>query len=168
MEQTGLFWLLPKKGKEGQVYTSVRYEAIASMPTREIDVVDPVTYMKAYNEALTGRDPLATPLYTADKINNTGSSKFPSYVYPANDWYNLLFKDVSINHHMGMNIRGGSKIIQYYASLNHSMDHGMLNTDRLNQYDVNIRNNTTALRINLNIDPYTKCQAGCKLINNTG
>ncbi|MCW3805537.1 TonB-dependent receptor [Plebeiibacterium marinum] len=148
----GVILVTTKKGKEGQVYTSVRYEAIASMPTREIDVVDPVTYMKAYNEALTGRDPLATPLYTADKINNTGSSKFPSYVYPANDWYNLLFKDVSINHHMGMNIRGGSKIIQYYASLNHSMDHGMLNTDRLNQYDVNIRNNTTALRINLNID----------------
>ncbi len=148
----GVILVTTKKGREGQVYTSVRYEAITSMPTREIDVVDPVTYMKAYNEALTGRDPLATPLYTSEKINNTGSGRYPSYVYPANDWYNLLFKDASVNHHMGLNIRGGSKIIQYYASLNYSMDHGMLETDRLNQFDVNIRNNTTALRINLNID----------------
>lgn len=148
----GVILVTTKKGQEGQVYTSVRYESIASMPTRKIDVVDPVTYMKAYNEALTGRNALATPLYTADKINNTGSDKYPSWVYPANDWYKLLFKDMSVNHHMGLNIRGGSKIIQYYASLNYSMDNGMLNTDRLNQFDVNIRNNTTALRVNLNID----------------
>jgi len=148
----GVILVTTKKGREGQVYTSVRYETIASMPTRKIDVVDPVTYMKAYNEALTGRDALATPEYTADKINNTGNSKFPSFVYPANDWYKLLFKNMSVNHHMGLNVRGGSKIIQYYASLNYSMDHGMLETDRLNQFDVNIRNNTTALRVNLNID----------------
>ena len=148
----GVILVTTKKGHEGSVYTSVRYEAIASMPTREIDVVDPVTYMKAYNEALTGRNPLATPQYTAEKINNTGSDRFPSFVYPANDWYKLLFKDVSVNHHMGLNIRGGSKIIQYYASLNYSMDHGMLETDRLNQFDVNIKNSTTALRVNLNID----------------
>lgn len=148
----GVILVTTKKGREGQVYTSVRYEAITSMPTREIDVVDPVTYMKAYNEALTGRDPLATPLYTSEKINNTGSDRYPSYVYPANDWYDLLFKNASVNHHMGLNIRGGSKIIQYYASLNYNMDHGMLETDRINQFDVNIRNNTAALRVNLNID----------------
>ncbi len=148
----GVILVTTKKGHEGQVYTSVRYEAITSMPTREIDVVDPVTYMKAYNEALTGRDPLATPLYTSEKINNTGSDRYPSYVYPANDWYKLLFKSASVNHHMGLNLRGGSKIIQYYASLNYSMDHGMLETDKLNQFDVNIRNNTTAFRVNLNID----------------
>lgn len=34
------------------MYTSLRYEAIASMPTREIEVVDPVTYMKMYNQAI--------------------------------------------------------------------------------------------------------------------
>ncbi|MFI1772277.1 SusC/RagA family TonB-linked outer membrane protein [Thalassobellus citreus] len=148
----GVILVTTKKGKEGQVYTTVRYEPVISMPTREIDVVDPVTYMKAYNEALTGRDPLATPLYSSDKINNTGSDKFPSYVYPANDWYNLLFKDYSINHRLGMNIRGGSKVIQYYASLNHTSDQGMLKTDRLNQFDVNIKNNRTSLRVNLNVD----------------
>lgn len=30
-----------KKGEAGSVYTSVRYEAVASMPTKEIEVVDP-------------------------------------------------------------------------------------------------------------------------------
>ena len=148
----GVILVSTKKGVEGSVYTAFRYEAIASMPTRKIDVVDPITYMKAYNEALQTRDPLAQPKYTADRIANTGSDRFPSWLYPANDWYDLLFKDVAINHHLGLSVRGGTKIMQYYASLGHNYDEGMLKTDRLNQFNVNIRNNTTSLRINMNID----------------
>lgn len=148
----GVILVSTKKGVEGSVYTSFRYEAIASTPTREIDVVTPVTYMRAYNEALLTRNPLAQPKYTADRIANTGSDRFPSWLYPANDWYDLLFKDMSINHHMGLSVRGGTKIMQYYASLSYNYDEGMLKTDRLNSFDVNIRNNTMGLRMNLNID----------------
>ncbi|MFR5657506.1 MAG: carboxypeptidase-like regulatory domain-containing protein [Butyricimonas faecihominis] len=46
----GVILVTTKKGEEGSVYTSFRYEAIASMPTREIEVVDPVTYMEMYNQ----------------------------------------------------------------------------------------------------------------------
>ena len=148
----GVILVSTKKGVEGSVYTAFRYEAIASMPTRKIDVVDPITYMKAYNEALQTRDPLAQPKYTADRIANTGSDRFPEWLYPANDWYDLLFKNVAINHHLGLSVRGGTKIMQYYASIGHNYDEGMLKTDRLNQFNVNIRNNTTSLRINMNID----------------
>lgn len=148
----GVILVNTKKGEEGSVYTTARYELVASRPTREIDVVDPITYMKAYNEAQLTRNPLAQPKYTAERINNTGTGRYPSWVYPATDWYKQLFKDVSINHRAGLSIRGGSKIIQYYASLGFDMNQGMLKTDRLNQFDVNIKNNTTTLRINLNID----------------
>lgn len=148
----GVILVNSKKGEEGSVYTTARYEMVASMPTRKIDVVDPITYMKAYNEALLTRDPLAQPKYTAERINNTDTGRYPSWVYPATDWYKQLFKDVSINHRAGLSVRGGSKIIQYYASLGLDMDQGMLKTDKLNQFDVNIKNNVTTLRINLNID----------------
>ena len=148
----GVIIVTTKKGEEGSVYTAFRYEAVASTPTRKIDVVDPITYMKAYNEALQTRDPLAQPKYTADRIANTGNSeRFPYYVYPCNDWYGLLFKDVSINHRVGLSVRGGTKIMQYYASLSHTFDEGMIKTDKLNSFDVNIRNNTTALRLNMSI-----------------
>ena len=33
---------------------------------------------------------------------------------------------------MGLNIRGGSRVIQYYASLNYIRDEGMLKTEKLN------------------------------------
>ncbi|MDE7074213.1 MAG: TonB-dependent receptor, partial [Odoribacter sp.] len=159
----GVILVTTKKGEAGSVYASVRYEAVASMPTREIDVVDPVTYMKMYNQALVGRNPSATPKYSVERINRTGSPDYPSWVYPANDWYKTLFKDYSMNHRFGLNIRGGSDIIQYYVSLNYNRDKGMLKTDRLNDFDCNITNSTTSFRTNLNIN----LKAGIKLVINS-
>ena len=156
----GVILVTTKKGQEGSVYTTVRYEAITSMPTREIDVVDPVTYMKMYNQAIMTRNPNATPQYSVERIERTNNPNYPSFVYPANDWYKILFKDYSVNHHMGLNIRGGSRIIQYYASLNYVHDEGMLKTEKLNQFDCNIKNNTMTFRANLNID----LSAGIRLL----
>ncbi len=158
----GVILVTTKKGEEGSVYASVRYEAIASMPTETIDVVDPVTYMRMYNQALLARNPSATPAYSEERIARTGSKKYPSYAYPANDWYKILFKNYNINHHFGLNIRGGSRVMQYYASVNYNLDHGMMKTDKLNDFDVNIKNATTTLRANLNID----LAAGIRLLVN--
>ncbi|MFO3728776.1 MULTISPECIES: TonB-dependent receptor [Butyricimonas] len=159
----GVILITTKKGEEGNVYTSVRYEAIASMPTRKIDVVDPKTYMRMYNQALLTRNPSAMPQYSVERIERTGSPNYPSWVYPANDWYKIMFKDYSVNHHMGLNLRGGSQRMQYYSSLNWNHDEGMLKTDRLNQFDCNIKNNTFVFRTNLNIDLTT----GIRLFINT-
>ena len=159
----GVILVTTKKGEAGSVYTSVRYEAVASMPTREIDVVDPKIYMRMYNEALRTRNPSATPAYSLTRIERTGDPRFPSYVYPANDWYDILFKDYSINHRVGVNVRGGSELVQYYASVNYVNDQGMLKTDRLNQFEVNIKNSTLSSRINLNVN----LNAGIRLLANT-
>lgn len=148
----GVILVTTKKGEAGTVYTSARYEAIMTMPTQKIDLVDPVTYMRYYNEALLTRTPTATPQYSQERIALTGDKRFPSWAYPANDWYKTLFKDYSMNHHVNVNIRGGSKIMQYYVSLNYNHDSGMLKTDKLNQFDININNNTLSFRTNLTID----------------
>lgn len=144
-------------------YASARYEAIFSMPTKELDVVDPIDYMKMYNQALLARNPLAIPKYSVERINRTASGKYPSWVYPANDWYKIMFKNYNTNHHVGVNIRGGGKVIQYYASVNYNRDMGMLKTDKLNDFDCNITNNQTSFRTNLNID----LKAGIKLVINS-
>lgn len=148
----GVILVTTKKGEEGTVYTSVRYEAIMSEPTQNIDVVDPIDYMRYYDQAELDDNPNATPKYTQERIAMTASGKYPSWAYPANDWYKTLFKNRSINHHVGVNIRGGSKIMQYYVSLNYNHDSGMLKTDKLNQFDVNINTNQLSFRTNLTID----------------
>ncbi|MBC5621409.1 SusC/RagA family TonB-linked outer membrane protein [Butyricimonas hominis] len=159
----GVILVTTKKGEAGSVYTSVRYEAVASMPTDKIEVVDPKTYMLMYNEALITRNPSATPAYSLTKIERTGDPRYPSWLYPANDWYKILFKDVSINHRVGVNVRGGSELVQYYASVNYVNDEGMLKTDKLNQFDVNIKNSTLSSRLNLNVN----LNAGIRLLANT-
>lgn len=159
----GVILITTKKGQEGSVYTSVRYEAVLSMPTREIEVVDPINYMKMYNQALLARNPDVTPQYSVERIERTGSPSYPSWVYPANDWYDIMFHDYSINHRAGLNIRGGSRLVQYYTSVNYVRDEGMLKTDRLNQFKCNIENSTFSFRTNLNID----LSAGIRLNINT-
>ena len=141
----GVIIVTTKKGEAGSVYTSVRYEAVASMPTDKIEVVNPQTYMRMYNEALLARNPGATPQYSLNRIERTGSKDYPSWVYPANDWFKVLFKDYSVNHRVGVNVRGGSETVQYYASVNYVRD-------RLNQFEVNIKNSTLSSRINLNVN----------------
>lgn len=148
----GVILVTTKKGEEGTVYTSVRYEAIMSEPTKEIDVVNPIDYMRYYDQAQLDDNPNATPKYSQERIAMTASGKYPSWAYPANDWYKTLFKSHNINHHLGVNIRGGSKVMQYYVSVNYNHDSGMINTDKLNQFDVNINTNILSFRTNLTID----------------
>ena len=159
----GVILVTTKKGEEGSVYATARYEAIFSKPTKEIDVVDPVSYMRYYNQALIGRGLATSPKYSEEVINRTASGKYPSWLYPANDWYDVLFKNFNVNHHAGISIRGGSNVIQYYASINYNRDQGMLKTDKLNSFDVNITNNQTSFRTNLTID----LKAGIQLLINS-
>ena len=159
----GVILVTTKKGAEGSVYTTARYEMVVTQPTKEIEVADPIEYMRYYNQALIGRSNSATPKYSVERINRTASGKYPSWVYPANDWYDILFKDFSVNHYAGATIRGGSRVVQYYSSLAYNYDQGMLKTDRLNQFNCNIRNHQIAFRTNLNIDLH----AGIKLVINS-
>ena len=152
----GVILVTTKKGEAGSVYTTARYEMVVTAPTRVIDVVDPIDYMRYYNQAL-------IPKYSVETINRTASGKYPNWVYPKNEWYDILFKDFTTNHHAGITIRGGSDIVQYYASVTYNYDQGMLKTDRLNEFNVNIRNHQISYRTNLNID----LKAGIKLLINS-
>lgn len=159
----GVILVTTKKGTEGSVFTTTRYECILSEPTSNIDVVDGIDYMRYYNQALIARSPGSTPKYSVERINRTASGKYPNWLYPNNDWYNMLFKKQTVNHHAGLSIRGGSKIVQYYASINFNHDTGMLKADRLNDFDPNISNNQFQYRTNLNID----LNSGIKLVINS-
>ena len=119
----GVIMVTTKKGEEGVSMHQLATRLFFSMPTKEIDVVDPITYMRMYNQAGVGRGQLSTPKYSEEVINRTASGKYPSWVYPANDWYNIMFKNYNVNHHAGLSIRG-SKVIQYYTSVNYVRDMG--------------------------------------------
>ncbi len=147
----GVILITTKEGKEGKVKVSVRAENSFSMPTREIEIADPITYMKLANEAVKTRDPLGANIYPLDKIENTERGINP-YVYPATNWMNELFKDVSINQRVNMNINGGGKMAQYYISGSFSQDNGIMKVDSRNNFNNNIDLKKYLVRSNININ----------------
>ncbi|MCH5718992.1 TonB-dependent receptor plug domain-containing protein [Niabella hibiscisoli] len=88
----GVILVNTKKGKAGSAKISLRVDQAFSMPTTNVEVADPVTYMKMANEAVLTRDRLGSILYSDDKINRTGQPGSDPHVYPANDWRDILLK----------------------------------------------------------------------------
>lgn len=146
----GVILVTTKEGKEGKARISFRYETSFSMPTKEVSLADPITFMTLNNEAVTTRNPLSTVPYSKDKIENTRLGTNP-LVYPATDWYNTLFKDYTINHRANFHVSGGGKVARYYIAGTYNQDYGILKVDNLNNFNNNIDLKKYLLRSNINI-----------------
>ncbi len=147
----GVILVQTKQGVEGPAKISLRLEHSTSSPTRNVDFADPVTFMRMHNEAVITRDPLGQTLYSPQKIENTQNGTNP-YVFPTNDWNELLFKDHANNKRMNLNVSGGGKVARYYVSGGYNTDNGILRTHKRNNFNSNIKLNTYSLRSNINID----------------
>ncbi|HMR20008.1 MAG TPA: TonB-dependent receptor plug domain-containing protein, partial [Sphingobacterium sp.] len=101
----GVILVTTKQGKEGPAKVSFRVENSISAPTRNVNLVDPVTYMRMHNEAVETRDPLGNALYTEYEIDNTLAGTDPLR-FPANDWKKLLLKDMTMNQRYNLNVSG--------------------------------------------------------------
>lgn len=147
----GVILITTKQGKPGKVKISARVEGSLSAPTKRIDMVDPISYMKYHNEAVLTRNPLAVRPHTDEKIASTIAGKNP-YVYPAVDWYNELFNDNVFNSRANINMSGGSETARYYVSLGISDDNGIMKVDKRNNYNSNIDLKKIYVRSNIDID----------------
>ncbi len=147
----GVILVTTKEGQEGKAKISFRYETSFSRPTQDVNLADPVTYMRLNNEAVLARDPLSAVPYSYEKIDNTIAGANP-YVYPANDWYSMLFKNYTINHRANFNVSGGGKVARYYIAGTYNQDNGVLNVDKNSDFNSNIDLKRYLLRSNININ----------------
>ncbi len=123
---------------------------------------DPITYMRLGNEAVLTRDPLGQLPYSEAKIDNTIAGKNP-YAYPATDWRGELFKKSTMNQRANFNVSGGGKVARYYLAAAMNRDNGILNVDKRNNFNNNIRLNTYSLRTNVNINLTKSTEVGIRL-----
>lgn len=147
----GVILIKTKEGRVGKAQLSIRIENYISMPTKEIKLADPITYMKMHNEAIITRDKDLAPLYSDDKIERTvpGSG---SLIYPATDWRDELLKKYAMNQKVNLNVKGGGNIARYYVSASFSQNNGILKVDPNNNFNQNIDLKIYTLRSNVNID----------------
>ena len=151
----GVILVTTKQGKVGPAKISFRFENSVSKPTRNIEVADPVTYMKLHNEAVMTRDPKGAVPYTQEKIGMTEEGRYP-LIYPANDWKEMLFKDHTMNQRANLSVSGGigggAVAARYYVSGSYNRDNGIMKVDKRNNFNNNIAINNYNLRANVNID----------------
>lgn len=154
----GVIFVTTKRGQEGPAKIFARVETSISAPTDVVELADPVTYMKSYNEAISTRDPLGELMYTYDKIEQTGKPGANRLIYPANDWVDMLFKDFATSYRANVSARGGGKVATYYVSGAYTEDTGVLKVDKRNSFNNNIddKNYTLRSNVDINVTPTTK------------
>lgn len=154
----GVIFVTTKRGQEGPAKIFARVETSISAPTDVVELADPVTYMKSYNEAISTRDPLGDLKYSYDKIEQTGKPGANRLIYPANDWYDMLFKDFATSYRANVSARGGGKVATYYVSGAYTEDTGVLKVDKRNSFNNNIddKNYTLRSNVDINVTPTTK------------
>lgn len=158
----GVILITTKQGTEGRAKISLRYENSISSPTKNIQLTDPITYMRLENEAVLTRDPLGIPIYSESKIDNTIAGNNP-LVYPATDWLKEVFSESAMNHRLNFNLSGGGNIARYYLAGTFNQDNGMLKVDKRNNFNSNINLRSYALRSNININVTKTTQVGVRL-----
>ena len=149
----GVILVTTKEGREGKAKIDIRFEEALSQPTQMVKLADPITYMRLHNEAVQTRNPLPSNglPYSQSKIDNTIAGGNP-YVYPANDWHDILFKDIAQNHRLNFSVSGGGTIARYYLAGSLINDNGLLNVDKKNNFNNNVNLNRYMLRSNVNIN----------------
>ncbi|MDR3246464.1 MAG: TonB-dependent receptor [Prevotellaceae bacterium] len=147
----GVILVTTKEGREGKAVLNVRLENSFSSPVRNVDVVDPVNYMRLHNEAVLTRNPLAPRPYSMTKINATANGGDP-YMYPAVNWYDEMFKDYAANQRVNANLSGGGQIARYYIAATVNNDNGIIKVDPKNNFNNNISLQRIQLRSNTNIN----------------
>lgn len=161
----GVVYVTTKQGKAGKAKINFRLENSVSMPTQNVELADPITYMKLYNEAQLTRDPLAAIKYSQNQIDNTLQGKNP-YVYPATDWRKALFKEYTQNRRGNLSVSGGGEVAQYYVAASFSNDNGMLKVDKMNNFNNNVKLNNYSVRSNVNINLSPSTQLIVRLYGN--
>ncbi|HEX9512165.1 MAG TPA: TonB-dependent receptor [Puia sp.] len=152
----GVILVTTKEGKPGKAKINLRYENSVSKPTQNVQLADPVTYMKMYNEALTTRDPLATPQFTPNQIIGTQATMnhtpgYNPYVYPATDWMTTLFKKQTTTNRANFGLSGGTEFTKYYISGSYDRDNGILQVNPVNNFNSGMKYENYQLRSNVNM-----------------
>jgi TonB-linked SusC/RagA family outer membrane protein len=164
----GVIMVKTKEGKTGKPSISARIENSISQSVKTLEMADPITYMKMFNEATSTRYPLNPLPYSQNKIINTeatlkGSPGSNEFVYPATDWMDLLFKKSTNTQRGNLSISGGGGVARYYVAGSFSNDNGILKTDIRNNNNNNVNFKNYQLRSNVNINLTDKTELVVRL-----
>ena len=158
----GVILVTTKEGTEGKMKLSFRVESSFSAPSKEVEIADPLTFMKLHNEAVRTRNPDGALPYLESAIAARKKGLNPM-VYPMVDWKDMLFKDFTTNYRGNMSLSGGGRVARYYVALSYSRDNGILKQVPSNLFDNNIKLDKYTVRSNVNINLTKTTELGVRV-----
>jgi TonB-linked SusC/RagA family outer membrane protein len=144
----GIIMVNTKSGREGPVAVNAQVDVNISTPTRKIETLDGVDYMRLYNNARISRDPVLGAFYSEQKVLETEKGENPM-IYPNVNWYNALFNNSTTNTKTNLNLSGGGQVATYYVSVGYEKESGLLKVDSRNNFNNNIDINRFSIRSNV-------------------
>jgi TonB-linked SusC/RagA family outer membrane protein len=147
----GIISVVTKGGRKGGVKINFRGDVNISTPTRNIEFLDGVEYMKLYNEAQTTRNPLLGAFYSEQKIQSTARGEYPM-IYPNVQWYDALFNKQTLNEKTHLDVSGGGEVATYFVSMGVDHETGLLKVDKRNNFNNNIDITRTQIRSNVSFN----------------
>ncbi len=158
----GVILVTTKEGTEGKMKLSFRVESSFSAPSKEVEIADPLTFMKLHNEAVRTRNPDGALPYLESAIAAREKELNPM-AYPMVDWKDMLFKDFTTNYRGNMSLSGGGRVARYYVALSYSRDNGILKQVPSNLFDNNIKLDKYTVRSNVNINLTKTTELGVRV-----
>lgn len=143
----GVILVTTKKGKDGPTKFNIRVENSLSGNTQNFNLADNITYMNLANEGARARD--YDEVYAQSKIDMTELGRDP-YLYPNNNWIDMLVKDYTNNMRYNGNISGGGSKAQYYISGTANIDNGVLRKVESQNFNSNVKASNYEIRTNVN------------------
>lgn len=155
----GVVMITTRKGKEGKVTISARYDVGVTNPTRLPEFTDSHTYATYKNYALIGRGQPAE--FSTMALEKYKYGLDPD-LYPNVDWLNELTNNTAMNQKAQVNVSGGNQTARYYISVGYYNEDGFLKNMKGNGYDTNISYNKYNFRSNVdvNVTPTTVLELG--------
>lgn len=161
----GIILVTTKRGYDGKAKINLEHNYSLSQPTQNIDLADPITFMRLHNEAISTRDPLGKLLYSQNKIDATAAGINP-IVYPATDWMDLLLMKTTQNQRSNLSITGGGKVASYFVTGTMNKDNGIMKVDNRNNFNNNIKLSSYSLRSNVDVNITPTTQMAVRLYGN--
>lgn len=147
----GVILVTTREGMIGKPQINVRFEAGMVQPTKVPDMLDAVQFAELWNVAA-GRE-----IYSPDMIRKYRDGSDPD-LYPNVNWIDYLYKDLSSNERVNVNVSGGGSTAKYYISGGFYNENGLFARDNMKEYNTSVFYRRFNFRSNVEVQlhKYTK------------
>lgn len=166
----GVILVTTKRGQAGKTTLDFNYTTMGAMISKLPEKLDSYEAMMAKNEMIEREVVLNesswndyVPYEIVHRYKKPQTREY-AVIYPNVDWVDEMFKDMGVSHKATLNIRGGSKVVQFFGSLAYLHEGDMIEEyDNYKGYDPNYNFDRFNFRSNIDVNVTKTTKLGLNL-----